>query len=366
MRGVQVAENVLSENTGADSSSSKGEGVKISAKNTIAMAVVISLILGVFAGYILFNKPVSPTGQVILPSGTGNQPTISDSAIKAKAEKYINENLLGNGMTAKINSLGKRGTSLLEASITIYDSNNTKLQDTTILLSADGAYLVGGIQDLSVPIPKQGEIPADETPAEVQKSDKPKLELYVMSFCPYGVQAEEALSPVVKLLGSKADIQVKFIVNLTGETTADVGSLHGAGEAAEDLRQVCINKLYPDKYWSYLGLINAAYSSGQVNASTAADKWSAFATQAGIDTKLVEACVQADAMAIIKQHNADSTAYGVSGSPTFMINGANATVSRTPEGIKTAICNAFNTAPAECSQTLTAAAAATPTGGCVT
>ena len=362
MRGVQVAENALSENNGAESSSNKAEGVKISAKNTLAIAVVLSLILGVFAGYMLFNKPTS-TGQVVLASG--GQPGISEAAIKEKAEKYITENLLSNGMTVKINSIDKKGTALLEAKLTIYDANSAKVQDTSILLSADGAYLVGGIQDMSQAIPTQEE-PIAETTAEVQKSDKPKLELYVMSFCPYGVQAEQALSPVVKLLGSKADIEVKFIVSLSGDTPADVSSLHGAGEAAEDLRQVCINKLYPDKYWNYLDLINEAYSSGQVSASNAADKWSAFAAQAGIDAKAVEACAQADAMAIIKQDNADSTKYGVSGSPTFIINGAIANVSRTPDGIKTAICNAFNTAPAECDQVLTASAAATPTGGCAT
>ena len=53
---------------------------------------------------------------------------------------------------------------------------------------------------------------------------------------------------------------------------------------------------------------------------------------------------------------------GQSGSPAFMINGVDVSVSRTPEAIKTAICSAFTTAPSECSQTLSTESA-TPSFG---
>jgi hypothetical protein len=50
--------------------------------------------------------------------------------------------------------------------------------------------------------------------------------------------------------------------------------------------------------------------------------------------------------------------YGVQGSPTLVINGAQIDAPRSPEGIKQAICGAFNNPPAECGQTLSTQQAA--------
>ena len=43
---------------------------------------------------------------------------------------------------------------------------------------------------------------------------------------------------------------------------------------------------------------------------------------------------------------------GVTGSPTVVINGVKANVARTADGIKTAVCSAYNEAPAECDTVL--------------
>ena len=50
------------------------------------------------------------------------------------------------------------------------------------------------------------------------KTALPVVELYVMAFCPYGTQAEGVMKPVVDLLGSKADIRVRYITSVTGTT----------------------------------------------------------------------------------------------------------------------------------------------------
>jgi len=52
-----------------------------------------------------------------------------------------------------------------------------------------------------------------------------------------------------------------------------------------------------------------------------------------------------------------NTKYGVQGSPTLVINGAQVEgVNRTAEAVKQAICASFNNPPAECAQTLANAA----------
>jgi len=55
--------------------------------------------------------------------------------------------------------------------------------------------------------------------------------------------------------------------------------------------------------------------------------------------------------------------YGVTGSPTLIINGVEYSGSRSSEAYKQAICDAFTTAPSECSQTLSETSS-TATGGC--
>ena len=57
-----------------------------------------------------------------------------------------------------------------------------------------------------------------------------------------------------------------------------------------------------------------------------------------------------DAEAIYQQQNARASQLGISGSPTFVINGAKVQVARSPAAIAQAVCNAFSTAPGECSQ----------------
>jgi len=213
--------------------------------------------------------------------------------------------------------------------------------------------------------------PADNTQqqpaaANVPKTDKPTVELFVMAFCPYGVQAETTMKPVVDLLGGKADIKVKFIVNVGGTTPDSVQSLHGAAEAMEDLRQVCIRENYDyKKFWSYVAEIDANCYSIYRDAAKMETCWKAAAQKAGIDASAVESCINTTAVTLIKQDKATTDSYGVSSSPTLVINGQKANAARTPEGFKQAICGAFNTPPSECQTQLEGASTGQqPSGGC--
>src|SRR3989339_495302 len=53
--------------------------------------------------------------------------------------------------------------------------------------------------------------PANSVALDINKSDRPELKFFVMSFCPYGNQMEEILRPVFDLMGSKADIRPQYI-----------------------------------------------------------------------------------------------------------------------------------------------------------
>jgi hypothetical protein len=75
-----------------------------------------------------------------------------------------------------------------------------------------------------------------------KKSDKPVVELFVMSYCPYGTQMEKGIIPVVETLGNKIDFKLKFVSY----------TMHGDKENQENLRQYCIDKDQFNKFTPYL------------------------------------------------------------------------------------------------------------------
>ncbi len=198
----------------------------------------------------------------------------------------------------------------------------------------------------STPVVTDGEV---ATAPVVAKSDKPKVELFVMSYCPYGLQMEKAYLPAWELLKNKADISVKF-VNY---------AMHGKKEIDENTRQYCIGQNSSDKLIAYL------------KCFVAEDNFSKCLTAVGLtDSKLAGCAAATDKQyKLTEMFNDKSTwlsgrypvygvdsvlneKYGVQGSPTLVINGSQAEVGRTPEAVKQAICAAFNNPPAECQKTL--------------
>ena len=78
--------------------------------------------------------------------------------------------------------------------------------------------------------------------AQIPKSDKPKLELFVMAYCPYGTQAEKGFIPFIEAFSKKVDAKIRFVHY----------TMHGDKEVAEENTQVCIREEQPTKYLSYL------------------------------------------------------------------------------------------------------------------
>lgn len=202
--------------------------------------------------------------------------------------------------------------------------------------------------------------PASQPAANLSKSDKPKMEVFVMSYCPYGLQMEKAVEPVKALLADKADIEIKFVSY----------TMHGAKETQENARQYCIMQNDSAKYWDYLSCFTASGDATACMANQSIDNATISACMASTYTKYGIT----DSGTAFPIYAAENTQYGVQGSPTVVINGAQASVSRSPEAVKTAICSAFTTAPAECATTLSTdqvspgfgagAASGTPAASC--
>lgn len=233
---------------------------------------------------------------------------------------------------------------------------NYQDQKIPVFITKDGEYFVQGAVPLSLSntttTPTTPECSTDsdcadgETcqggyciapPKELEKSDKPKVELFVMTHCPYGTQAEKGLIPAIKALGTKADIKIRFVHYF----------MHGDNEEAETYNQVCIREEQNAKYISYLECFLEAGDSA------------ACLKKASIDTAKLNACLADGNKKAKEYYEVDkklSNQYGVQGSPTLVINGAEANSGRDSASYLKTICSAFNKAPtAECSKQLSSA-----------
>ncbi|NPA76300.1 MAG: hypothetical protein GXN93_00920 [Candidatus Diapherotrites archaeon] len=180
----------------------------------------------------------------------------------------------------------------------------------------------------------------------VLKTDRPKVDLFVMSYCPFGLQAEKAIIPVIKLLGNNVDFHVRF-VNY---------SMHAPREPelTENTRQYCIQKLDKNAYLNYLSCFTETGNASKCMAG------------ADINAEKINACIQATtkeynisvnnkigmfpAYPVEEQMNKD---YHVQGSPTLVIQYVPmAGTPRNPEALKELICAAFLHPPKACSTTL--------------
>ncbi len=270
-----------------------------------------------------------------------------------KAIDFLNTNLVSPGTSASLEEV-KEVAGVYEI------TTNYQNASIPVYMSKDCEMLFVSVINTSQEIPSQEEQQAPEMP----KTATPVVELYVMSFCPYGVQAEQLMKPVADLLGKKADFEVRFIASVAGNVTNSVQSLHGLEEAKEDLRQVCIMKYAPGKYWSYLMDINTNCYPNYRDSAVMDACWKNASTKLGINVSQIETCAYgSEGLELLKVDETLSAQNGISGSPTIIINGVMYSGARNSDAFKQAVCSAFTTAPSECNQSLSTAGQAA-SGNC--
>ena len=201
------------------------------------------------------------------------------------------------------------------------------------------------------------------------KTNQPELQFFVMSFCPFGNQIEDAIQPVYDLLGTEAKftphyifdkidnlndycnnrfgdeslcqqyVDNKYFPNIsTCRTTISeshtkclneksylksasgnlYSSLHGRQEGNQNVREICAwNLLGNDKkpWWNFVALVNKNCTAD--NADTC---WEQQGKQAGLDTAKITECFNKDAFKIIDNEIEITTKFKIKGSPTILIN----------------------------------------------
>jgi len=177
---------------------------------------------------------------------------------------------------------------------------------------------------------------------DVVKSDKPEVSLFIMSYCPYWLQAQKWLLDVMKRMWGIADIKIKFVHYL----------MHWAKEGQENVRQYCIQSEQPEKYNAYQECflkaweIDSCLASAKVDLSDLDDCYADTYKKFDIEKNIAE-WGQYPPFGIDAE---ESKAAWVQWSPTLVINWKIVNVGRSANDYKEAICAAFNTKPAVCNE----------------
>ena len=202
-------------------------------------------------------------------------------------------------------------------------------------------------------------------------SEKPIVDLFVMSFCLAGNQAEDLMKPVVDLLGSVADFNLHYIIysdyqseDFCLSSEQKYCSMHRTAEVNQDIRELCVAEYQPDKLWNFVDEINKRTTAEKVE-----EEWETIAMDLGLNIDEIKRCQEEEGTILLdreigltnqeypvqdpSKHQRDGE-YGfeedIQGSPTLVVNGMIYDGERSTKGYKDAICEAFENVPSVCSQ----------------
>ncbi len=175
---------------------------------------------------------------------------------------------------------------------------------------------------------------------ENKNHGKINFDLFVMSQCPYGTQAEQAVIQAKNGFEDYINFNVEYIA--TVKETGEIISLHGPNEVAGDIYQLCVKKYYPNKFWNYISCQNKNYHNLKTTFESCAN-------QLGINYTTIKTCAQGEeGKNLLKQSAAKAQKLKVTGSPTFFLAGERYNGPRTKVALQKAFCKKLNNRPKIC------------------
>jgi len=273
---------------------------------------------------------------------------LSPEEAKTKTISFINENLMTEGNEASVGEVSEEyGMYKLKVSI-------SGGEEVISYLSKDGNNFfpqvinIKEIEDKKEEqekLAEQAKVDAQKKIEELPKKEKPEVELFIMSHCPYGTQIEKGIIPVVEKLGNKIDFKLRFVDYV----------MHDKKEIDEQLTQYCIQKNETEKLLPYL---KCFLEKGDNSEECLKDN--------KINQNKLKSCVKETDknFKITEQYNdkskwrssypnfdinrVEDEQYGIGGSPGLVINGQKISSGRSPQVLLKNICNGFEEQPEEC------------------
>ncbi|MBD3390124.1 hypothetical protein GF415_04215 [Candidatus Micrarchaeota archaeon] len=247
-------------------------------------------------------------------------------------------------------------------------------QEMPLFVSKDYKYIYPSAMNVST---MEGEVAAakeqylaslsaePEEPEGFPTSAEPEVYLFLMSNCPYGNLAENAVVDVVGLLEGNISFEPVYIVYDesvhptysadSGECIVDANnetycSMHGLYELEQGIREKMVYNRYGEAVWAeYATAVNSeCFDSGE-DIETC---WKTVAEAQGINATEIEESFDEEKYTILEREKQLTFSTQNFGSPSMIINGMKYSGSRSPEAYKEAICSSFTESPEECSSEL--------------
>jgi hypothetical protein len=275
--------------------------------------------------------------------------TMNAEKAAAKAVDYINANLLQPGNTAKLNDVvDKNGVYGVNISIVGRDYMSYISKDGKLLFTSG----IDVTETVETPEAAATETAPSETElANIPKTDKPKLSVWIESRCPFGIQAANGLARVYDVLKTNAKLELRYMVT---NNNGVISAMHGAEELLEDRRQVCVRE--EQGYDTFMKYMRCYAETGQTTECE---------SKSGVDSKKLATCVDTKSTEYLAKDAADwKTIYvpkGGSGSPSFFLNDvkineySTSSNGRAPANLQEIVCSNMNTEASGCKAELPAA-----------
>ena len=191
-----------------------------------------------------------------------------------------------------------------------------------------------------------------------------KLDLFTMSDCPYGTQAVDSLKEITdNFKNDNIDLNINYIGDsYTEEEFNNLNdsakgmceqrsngkyycSLHGGYEVEEDIRSLCVNNYYPDKFLEYVWCRN---DQGIKDG----DYTKCFTERMNVAT--IDNCVSsAEGIYLFEQNTQIAKDLNIGASPTWLVNNKYQESGIAPDAIKQSFCK-YNLNIESCENELTA------------
>jgi len=222
-------------------------------------------------------------------------------------------------------------------------------------------------------------LPQVSQSAPPEKRSTVEMDLYVMSQCPFGIKAENKLLPLIKKHADKVRLNIRFIATdvqgkvkkeseakvaqtsgaaetgskkikeklLANQSSSNPGceadfdldpnakfqSLHGKSEVEEDIRQVVVERLYPESYFSYIL---------DRNRNIHGD-WRVAAVKFGLDPRAIQKAMDNGKGDLwFRENIAHANDLGISASPTLRINDGGYSLPLDAVPVQFSLCQAMD------------------------
>lgn len=138
-----------------------------------------------------------------------------------------------------------------------------------------------------------------------------KLDVFVMSECPFGIKALNSMKEVLEAFEKKIDFDIHFIADESG---GSLTSMHGQSEVDENIRELCVIKHYGRNY-KYMDYILCRNENIKGNWEDCTGE------KTGVSKDVIKKCFEGDeGKNLLREDLKIAKSLDISGSPTWLAN----------------------------------------------